>query len=462
MRRISAPIILTWPQALNNLAALYYGKGRYAEAEPLLKRALAIRERILSPDHPNVANSFGDRAIHLFLQGRLVEALDHIRRATAIVESRTKAGVGKSASGTLSEQKEARPYFAFHVDIAYQIAAVDPPQEPALHGEAFEVSQLARATAAGSAVAQLGARFAAGEDRLAQLVREHQDMLGLWQNLDAALIEEVSKPPGERNAEVEKSLRAELTAADKRLTELDRVLAGEFPQYAEIANPQPAALSEVQQLLGPAEALLAYLVGTEASYLWVVRPDAAEMHKIEISSEELASKVTELRRALDATSVIGLDDIRQFDVALAHELYTLIFAPAEPLLEDVTHIMVVTDGALGSIPFNILVTEDPEEAVDEFTDYKDVPWLARDYALTTLPSVSSLRALRVYNKRAGEEISPFTGFGDPLLDGSPSGIKGPSLASLFNRGAIANVEDIRTFSPLPETADELRLIADEL
>ena len=85
------------------------------------------------------------------------------------------------------------------------------------------------------------------------------------------------------------------------------------------------------QLLGPAEALLAYLVDYDASYLWVVRSDAAEMHKIEISSEELADKVTELRRALDPTGVQSLDDMRQFDVALAHELYTLIFAPAEPL-----------------------------------------------------------------------------------------------------------------------------------
>ena len=48
-------------------------------------------------------------------------------------------------------------------------------------------------------------------------------------------------------------LHAKLADTDKRLAELDRVLADEFPQYAELANPQPAALSEVQQLLGPAE-----------------------------------------------------------------------------------------------------------------------------------------------------------------------------------------------------------------
>ena len=35
--------------SLNNLAALYYDQGKYAEAEPLYKRALAIWEKALGP-----------------------------------------------------------------------------------------------------------------------------------------------------------------------------------------------------------------------------------------------------------------------------------------------------------------------------------------------------------------------------------------------------------------------------
>ena len=40
---------------LNNLALLYDAQGRYTEAEPLYKRALAIREKALGPAHPGVA-----------------------------------------------------------------------------------------------------------------------------------------------------------------------------------------------------------------------------------------------------------------------------------------------------------------------------------------------------------------------------------------------------------------------
>jgi len=41
--------------SLNNLAGLYRAQGQYAKAEPLYQRALAIAEKALGPEHPNVA-----------------------------------------------------------------------------------------------------------------------------------------------------------------------------------------------------------------------------------------------------------------------------------------------------------------------------------------------------------------------------------------------------------------------
>jgi hypothetical protein len=39
--------------SLHDLASLYYRQGRYPEAEPLYQRALAIREQQLGPEHPD-------------------------------------------------------------------------------------------------------------------------------------------------------------------------------------------------------------------------------------------------------------------------------------------------------------------------------------------------------------------------------------------------------------------------
>ena len=39
--------------SLNNLAALYYAQGKYEQAEPLYERSLAIDEKALGKDHPD-------------------------------------------------------------------------------------------------------------------------------------------------------------------------------------------------------------------------------------------------------------------------------------------------------------------------------------------------------------------------------------------------------------------------
>ncbi len=47
---------------LNKLGLLCYNQGKYAEAEPLYQRALAIWEKALGPEHPNVATSVNNLA----------------------------------------------------------------------------------------------------------------------------------------------------------------------------------------------------------------------------------------------------------------------------------------------------------------------------------------------------------------------------------------------------------------
>ncbi len=47
-------------RCLNNPALLDNAQGKYREAEPLVKRALAVREKSLGPDHPDLIPSLVD------------------------------------------------------------------------------------------------------------------------------------------------------------------------------------------------------------------------------------------------------------------------------------------------------------------------------------------------------------------------------------------------------------------
>jgi tetratricopeptide (TPR) repeat protein len=56
------------------LAQLYRAQGRYAEAEPLMKRALAANETALGPDHLTVGSRLDNLAQLYRDQGRYAEA----------------------------------------------------------------------------------------------------------------------------------------------------------------------------------------------------------------------------------------------------------------------------------------------------------------------------------------------------------------------------------------------------
>ncbi|MBW4671734.1 MAG: tetratricopeptide repeat protein [Cyanomargarita calcarea GSE-NOS-MK-12-04C] len=72
--------------SLNNLAALYKSQGNYAKAEPLYLRALTIREKVLGREHPDVATSLNNLAFLYESQGNYSKAEPLYLRSLAILE----------------------------------------------------------------------------------------------------------------------------------------------------------------------------------------------------------------------------------------------------------------------------------------------------------------------------------------------------------------------------------------
>jgi tetratricopeptide (TPR) repeat protein len=72
---------------LNSLAALLQATNRLVEAEPLMRRALAIDEAAHGPDHPTVAITLNNLALLLQATNRLAEAEPLMRRALALGEA---------------------------------------------------------------------------------------------------------------------------------------------------------------------------------------------------------------------------------------------------------------------------------------------------------------------------------------------------------------------------------------
>ena len=107
-------------ECLNKSAVNLYQRGEFEEAEPLLKRVMAVREQSLGPDHPDTATSLNNLAMLYEKQGRHKEALPLLERALDICERvlgqdhpETIISLNNLAIGYLSQGRytEAAPIF---------------------------------------------------------------------------------------------------------------------------------------------------------------------------------------------------------------------------------------------------------------------------------------------------------------------------------------------------------------
>ncbi len=77
----------TTSDLLHRLSHYLFARGRYEDAEPIVRRSGAVDEELLGPDHPQVGQDCANLAILLHELGRTDEALPLIRRAMEIGEA---------------------------------------------------------------------------------------------------------------------------------------------------------------------------------------------------------------------------------------------------------------------------------------------------------------------------------------------------------------------------------------
>jgi CHAT domain-containing protein len=279
----------------------------------------------------------------------------------------------------------------------------------------------------------------------------------------------------------------------------------------ELLGPREALAHQAG--LSPNEALVLILQAPELArgvadtFVWVVTKTQSRWVRVDIGRTALEDQVKALRCGLDeeewgtATKaarcgdLLGLNELRNksqplpFDLGKAHELYQALFGKVEDLISD-KHLLIVASGPLTSLPFQVLVTEEPSKALPKsFADYRGVSWLGRRQPLTVLPSVASLQALRKFAKASGGKKA-YLAYGNPVLQGDGScrqttvvetcppvqagsperamqergKVRSSSIDRIYRKGAgqEAVLAEVRSLCPLPDTALELRCVAKSL
>jgi tetratricopeptide (TPR) repeat protein len=172
---------------LYDLAMLYYKQGKYGDAEPILKTVLDTEKQARSFYYTDAAQN--TLAAIYYRQRRYNEALPLVKMTIA-----SKSATPRSALPTLFIAQETKLM----------------PLDEAVNSS-LEVVQRASQTAAGQALNALAARFSAGSSRLAQLVRQDQDLANEAKNLQRDLIAAESHEP--RDPATEQQTRTYLKIA---------------------------------------------------------------------------------------------------------------------------------------------------------------------------------------------------------------------------------------------------------
>ena len=445
---------------LNNLASAYRGLGELSKAEQNYKKSIDLNVLARGHDHPSVARSYNNLAYYYFDQGEIEEALAAIRQSSNILANRANLNIASSLSGgARSELTAAGSVFQMHSAIAWKAANATNADAAGLKNEAFIAAQRAEQRKASDALSQMSARIQTVGGDLAELVREREDLVARWRAFDELVTESFLKDPTEGDAILIENLKRDQEATAERLDTIDQRIAVEFPAYLEISRPVALSIREIQDLLSPSEALVFFLVGGQESYVWAVRDGASTWHQLNATRDEIAGKVETLRDKLTGPCCGA------FDLSTSHALYLDLMAPIESFLEGSDHLIVVPSGPLQSLPLSVLTTEQPDPnylALANYGGYRQANWLINSYAITTLPAVSSLKALRATDKMTLPD-RPFIGFGNPVLSGSKDLADRSGLtASAFFNGTTVDVTQIRTLSPLTESEAELLEIAETL
>jgi CHAT domain-containing protein len=431
---------------LRSLALLDLKTGDLTDARSRLDRALPIAQDRLGPRHHDTIATLINLADVDRREGKWQDALARLRLAATALNAQQNV--------QFIRFPEIDPWL---IDAIWRVS--DGKPDNAAKDEAFGAAQRAHETSAGAALAQMAARFGAGNDAIAGLVRRQQDLKASLEALDKHVTSELGQADGKRNDTRLASLRAQVTQTQKLLADVSAQLDRSFPAYADLSNPQPLPLSQTQGLLKPDEALVALIVLGDKTYAFAVTHDASVLRRIALGSRELNDRVAHLRQGLtDPEAAQSL-----FDLDASFELYNALFGPISADIAGKPKLLIVPAGALTSLPFQVLVTKKPDTASAD--RYRQAAWLLNERAITVLPSVPSLRALRSFAKDSRAQ-NPFIGFGDPVLQRSPgdkrAGRNVQPYQSYYD-GSAVDIERLRTGLPaLPETAGELQAVAKAL
>lgn len=357
--------------AESDLAACLVNQGKHTAAEPLLRAALAARVEALGEHHPDVALTRIALARSLACCGELAAAEQLLTRAAADFESaRLRSGgeapragfdrvfsLDRSGGDGSRRTLDESPY---RLLAAVRLAL-------GMHTEAWAAAEKGQ----GRVLADLLLRTNRRALSLNEQVREgtlKRRIGDLERTL--ATFSGTGTEGGNVAEQRLAALREELRVAEGALSTFEKETERKYP----LNRGQPYELPRIQAVLGPKNAVVGWVDGTDlcpggsiGSWAYVIRDSGPVRWARVGSSDETrdSDRPCDLYRSLFTTPPEP-GEPSTVAAGLAHEVYASRLAPIEQELSGVEDLVVIPSGAMLALPVESLIDSHGRFVGDRF------------------------------------------------------------------------------------------------
>ncbi|MGB3780238.1 MAG: CHAT domain-containing tetratricopeptide repeat protein [Tunicatimonas sp.] len=250
--------------------------------------------------------------------------------------------------------------------------------------EAFYFSEKSKATTLLEAVRTSEARsFSAVPDELLEEENKLKRELTYWEN---------QRYQAEDDA-TQQMLRNRAFETREDYNALIKRLETEYPNYYQLKyDTEVVSLKKLQRDLPPDATLLSFSYGDSTLYTFAIRSDEVQWQTTPLDSSFHRSLANVLRSVsqYDYQQANDLSAFKTFTQD-AHGLYQTLLAPWLTAETETEQLIIIPDGLLGYLPFDVLLTEAVAPAR---VDYQSLPYLVRklpvsyEYSATLLTSIA--------------------------------------------------------------------------
>lgn len=459
-----------------NLALLLERKGMAGEAQAMFNRATAAAERGASSEV---------LALTLRAQGRFLMHQDRPEDAQplydrALVQADRLFALSRGLDEAARENMLAftRPIYAEAVGNRVKLDARQPGKghdRAALADVSRTQSRLFTEMLRVADVARL-----AGDDAFTKLKKERDAALSrldearrrftLVARMDEAGEEALPARPIDDPLVLERwrrevaALRRDIAQAERDRGAAETSLWRDFPRFMELEEPRPVAVDDLQKRwLGPNETLLAYFRLPRQLLIFLVSREEFRLTRVPVEMAEIDRLVAAARQPMEAGG--QRDALAKLDPATLNRLHELLLKPVEALLPAGRNLLLVGDGPLYTLPFEMLVTRWNEADRKAFaaarardlSEYGRLDYAGAKWRFSYLPSLAALAIQRGERKSGARFAQSLIAYADPVFERADASPGVATRALLAELGAARGGQV--SIPRLPETADEVEAVA---